>query len=1289
MATSTHRARYFAIQSRNSYNVISLAITGKLVEDKKPILQNITSLQYARSSSLPPEPSPDDSTVWTSIVSSGEEVQTNVTVILNNNEYLYLRGSADCFYIDDDNRFSITSTEDIYLYGNIFSLLYFDRFNDETALPADSIYTFRALFKDNPKLISAANMYIPAITNMQNGTFQEFFRNCETLREVPFNDAQSWGTSCYQSMFQNCVALNQVMTLPSVKTPKAATHIMCDMYNGCSELQTQYSSLESIGYSEHCFERMFKSTKTKGTIKFSQEDILQSYSCAEMFSNCKNLTTNVQNTPFTFDDATVSNISSDHACYKMYEESNMQNLYHFTVKKTAPNIFESMAQGSHLRFPPNFSQLKEVDMYAFKNAFAGCTEYDYVGADWASNGRAMSFADDVELSLSACEGMYKGSKCTGGNTGRVMNFLNIKRLGVACFKDAWREATIGNQQISLPIKIDYPAECFSGAFAESTANLYDTTNTNGIQLIASSIGNNACFEMFKGSAQEYLNVIVSTTSIGAGGCESMFENCAKLVSCPGVASNGNIDQQGCQKMFASSAIKNIPRLYINGKLGTSALQGMFTKCNSLNIDISGDSSEYTFAQDIKTKIPRNVLSFNGSQDNAQGIARQMFQGCANLKNPLYIESTEDLKITNTGNQAFFQMFQGCTELLRGGDIYVTALGQSACQEMYSGCTALTTTGIIDVIETLGNNGCQDMYKGCTNLATALSITAATCGNSGCQSMYMNCGKLQSSGEINFNIVNTNACKYMFRGCSSLQHIPNMKINYCGGMNEDNRNGDYCFHGMFMDCTGLETLYDVVPMLKIITPYACFQMFKNCKNLKLGTHNIIPGGYKHEDFTRISFGSYTNNEGESKEVYSSDTYVQLIATYWDGATELSVPAIKLAPYCFSEMFAGCSSTMIIPNMNNYLSLAEGCFSKMFYNCTALEQISSFTPRNYKPQKLPLYTVVNDKIEVVQNNGTVVYSDEDAYVRRNSENEWELCSKQSDGSYPEGAVPLVVLNKDSFSISILPKNSCNAMFANCTSLLQAAPILVDAFEEGACNAMFLNCKSLESVGEVIVKRIDAFGAANMFHNCVKLNSFFIDEYNVNSLFNKVTQAGNYAFLRCFMNCYSLTKMLPINLTNLSEGVYAYMYANCDKLEGPITLGSDSERLTIGVSCCSNMFRNCNKIAQISIYCNSLQNASFENMFMNCRYLTTATLDVKNTSNNKKYSLLRMFYNCIRLSTITYNCPEIFATDFTYEWLNNVVNSDGKFYHHTNILKDRIKIWCHTTVPTGWELTSIGEK
>lgn len=181
----------------------------------------------------------------------------NVTLTLNNGEFVYLRGKINGNQTYSDyNKFVMTGRFDAS--GNINSLVdYTSDWENITELPNYN-YCLAGLFYSCDSLESAPEL--PA-TTLKLGCYSNMFHNCTSLEVPPELHATTLADSCYNSMFSGSGIIN----IPELPANTLASSCYSYMFQYCNNL----TSIE-----------LFKDNHTT----------LSNYCCSNMFSNCESLT---------------------------------------------------------------------------------------------------------------------------------------------------------------------------------------------------------------------------------------------------------------------------------------------------------------------------------------------------------------------------------------------------------------------------------------------------------------------------------------------------------------------------------------------------------------------------------------------------------------------------------------------------------------------------------------------------------------------------------------------------------------------------------------------------------------------------------------------------------------------------------------------------------------------------------------------------------------------------------------------------------------------------------------
>ena len=125
-------------------------------------------------------------------------------------------------------------------------------------------------------------------------------------------------------------------------------------------------------------------------------------------------------------------------------------------------------------------------------------------------------------------------------------------------------------------------------------------------------------------------------------------------------------------------------------------------------------------------------------------------------------------------------------------------------------------------------------------------------------------------------------------------------------------------------------------------------------------------------------------------------------------------------------------------------------------------------------------------------------------------------------------------DCSSLTSIPKlnttkaTSMNYMFNGCSSLTSIPPL--DTSSCTTMNNMFNGCSKLTSIPQLNTIKVTDIGS--MFNNCFLLKTIDLTYMNITSIYS----SSNFA-----SNCYSLTKLIIRNMTNIPK-IYSNTFTNC---------------------------------------------------------------------------------------------------------------------------------------------------
>ena len=422
------------------------------------------------------------------------------------------------------------------------------------------------------------------------------------------------------------------------------------------------------------------------------------------------------------------------------------------------------------------------------------------------------------------------------------------------------------------------------------------------------------------------------------GYVSMFQNCPSLVTPPTIAAT-SAARYGFNNMFnGCTGLQTIPEIHVLSA-GTNTMSSMFQGCTGLQ-DLSNCTIHTTAFTDYAcwrmfyectnlTKTPQmSVVSTGqacfrdmfldcsalteinvsfGITQIAGGACNSMFKNCVSLE---YANIAGIRNITGfTGNGAFANMFEGCTNLIKLGSSDLTnvlspsAVYMSAYQEMFKGCTSLNGCPTI-LATSVYTSGCTSMFEGCTSLATIEVPTATTVQSHGYESMYKGCTGIRGRVSLVATNIGSYAYAYMFSGCTGIDSV--------GGWGNPSCVWPECVClGMFKDCTSFESYANFTAYN--IGASGFTEMFANCTSLTVSNFSLAENTVLADSCCSHMF---------------------------DGCTSLrlgpALEATELAPNCYSYAFANCTSLETSQALRAE-TLVDNCYSHMFSNCVALGRV----------------------------------------------------------------------------------------------------------------------------------------------------------------------------------------------------------------------------------------------------------------------------------------------------------------------------------------------------------------
>lgn len=220
-----------------------------------------------------------DKQTWTTVT---PDATPTYFITLNAGEKVYIKGSNNAYSDLWSEQDYFTSTGKFNVSGNIMSLLYEDDFQNKTTLQSSS--TFRRLFANANKLVSAEHLVLPA-TTLDERCYGHMFLCCTSLTKAPKLPATNLSYTCYEHMFEGCTSLTTAPELPAT-----TLDIFCYayMFQDCTSLTTA-PELPATTLVNYCYEHMFLGCTSLTTAPELPATTLVDYCYGWMFQGCTSL----------------------------------------------------------------------------------------------------------------------------------------------------------------------------------------------------------------------------------------------------------------------------------------------------------------------------------------------------------------------------------------------------------------------------------------------------------------------------------------------------------------------------------------------------------------------------------------------------------------------------------------------------------------------------------------------------------------------------------------------------------------------------------------------------------------------------------------------------------------------------------------------------------------------------------------------------------------------------------------------------------------------------------------
>ena len=231
------------------------------------------------------EYSKDNGTTWTSLTpwtssdaANGISISAGETVLIRGNNDRYSNGIYFCYFLATSPGF------EFYAYGNITDLL---AVGYKQKIPYMGFY--RLFYNCSCLRLNKTNhpLVLPS-PEVGAAGYQEMFRGCSGITNMPDLPATILSTFCYQGMFYGCSSLTTVTaTLPATTL---AYGCYINMFALCTSLTTT-PTLPAARVLQYSYQYMFQGCTALVNPPTLPATIVSSYGYMYMFYNCTSLAT--------------------------------------------------------------------------------------------------------------------------------------------------------------------------------------------------------------------------------------------------------------------------------------------------------------------------------------------------------------------------------------------------------------------------------------------------------------------------------------------------------------------------------------------------------------------------------------------------------------------------------------------------------------------------------------------------------------------------------------------------------------------------------------------------------------------------------------------------------------------------------------------------------------------------------------------------------------------------------------------------------------------------------------
>ena len=685
---------------------------------------------------------------------------------------------------------------------------------DLSGMDVSKVTTLSGIFGGASKLktVNISGLSFDSLTSL-SGLFNT---ECIELETINMSNVNTGSVTSMNNMFSNCPNLVSV-DFDNINTSSVID--MSYMFLNCPSLEyLDLSDLDTLNVTD--FSSMFLNCTGLKNINFAGFNTSKVTDMSNMFNGCSSLTSLDLS---TFDIKSVTSMGSMlYRCDSLTElDLSNWDFYHCSFFTTNSSI------GSAITGLATSSKLKKIKL---ENAIF------HTNMTYAFGG--LSLLEEVS---------FKNADMTHVNSMNAL-FYNCKSLKTVDFT--------GTDTSNVT---DMSAMFYGCGF--ETIDLSKLNTKNVITMVS-------MFAYCENLSELDLSTF-NTSNLKSGGAAGMFANSSNLIKLN--LSNWDFRKVNAEGFgFSASWTKDIQEIIadniILSKSNSYILGGQNDKLKKVslkNIDVSEAETLYQMLSD-HPQLTDIDISFKGTTNNITTIER-IFVNDTSLPT---IDLSE-FKIPNVKNMGM--MFLGCTSLEY---VDLRVLNTNSVTNMYGMfryCSSLQNVQFGGGFDTSNVENMNDMFDGCSSLINLDLSNLNTNSVTGMYGMFNGCSSLTNLNLSSFNTSNVESMSSMFNGCSSLTSLDLTSFD-TSSLKDTGKNQNSNSHGMFEDCSNLETIY-VSDNFVTTNVTTSVNMFKNCTKLVGGAGTVYDANHIDKAYAHYDGGSsdpgYFTEKGKVSIIYNAN------------------------------------------------------------------------------------------------------------------------------------------------------------------------------------------------------------------------------------------------------------------------------------------------------------------------------------------------------------------------------------------------------------------------------------